>query len=72
MPLYDFRCTVCDEVFEVRASIKEKETGLRPKCPKCHNPETKQVVTAGLVIRGRDGASLAFPACGPDAGPACC
>jgi len=72
MPLYDYRCTVCDEVFEIRASIKEKEAGLRPECPKCYSPQTQQLLTAGLVIRGGDSRSLAFPACGPDAGPGCC
>jgi putative FmdB family regulatory protein len=72
MPLYDYHCEKCDEVFEVRASIAEKQAGLTPVCPKCHNSKTKQVLTAGLVIRGGDGASLPFPACGPNAGPGCC
>ncbi|MCL4465512.1 MAG: zinc ribbon domain-containing protein [Chloroflexi bacterium] len=72
MPLYDYRCTVCGEVFEVRASFKEKEVGLQPACPKCHSPQTQQLLTAGLVIRGGDGGSLGLPACGPDMGPGCC
>lgn len=72
MPFYDFQCAQCEEVFEVRASIKEKEAGLEPECPKCHSKKTQQVITAGLVIRGSDGASLTLPACGPNAGPGCC
>jgi putative FmdB family regulatory protein len=72
MPYYDFECEKCDEVFEIRASIKEKQAGLQPECPKCHSTKTRQMITAGLVIRGSDGASLAFPACGPEAGPGCC
>ena len=72
MPLYDYRCERCDEVFEVRASIKEKEAGLQPECPKCHSPKARQVITAGLVIRRSDGGGLAFPACDPNAGPGCC
>ncbi len=72
MPFYAFQCEECGETFEVRASIKEKEAGLKPECPKCHNKKIRQVITAGLVIRGSDGGSLSLPACGPDAGPGCC
>ncbi len=36
MPLYDFQCEDCDEIFEVRASIREKAARLKPECPKCH------------------------------------
>ena len=72
MPLYDYHCQKCDEVFEIRASINEKEAGLKPQCPECHSQKTRQVITAGLVIRGGDGASLSFPGCGPNAGPGCC
>jgi putative FmdB family regulatory protein len=72
MPFYAFRCEQCDETFEVRASIKEKEAGLTPECPQCQGKKTRQLISAGLVIRGGDGASLALPSCGPDAGPGCC
>lgn len=72
MPFYAFRCEQCDEAFEVRASIKEKEAGLTPECPKCHSQKARQVISAGLVIRGGDGTGLSFPACGPNAGPGCC
>lgn len=71
MPLYDYQCNQCGEIFEVRASIKEKAAGLLPECPRCHNKEIRQVISAVLMIRG-SGASLSFPACGPDAGPGCC
>lgn len=72
MPLYDFECKQCGEVFEILASFKEREAGLEPECPHCNSKETHQVVTAGLVIRGSDGASVSLPGCGPNAGPGCC
>lgn len=72
MPLYDYECNRCHTIIELRASFKEKEAGLEPECPLCHSKETKQVITAGLLIRGSDGASLSLPACGPNAGPGCC
>lgn len=72
MPLYEFRCEMCGEVFDIRASIKEKEAGLKPECPKCRGQKTRQVITAGLRLHGSDGAQLSGPACGPNAGPGCC
>lgn len=72
MPVYSFQCQDCQEVFDVHATFKEKEAGLEPQCPKCQSQQTKQVITAGLFIRGNDGASLSLPACGPSAGPGCC
>ena len=65
MPFYAFQCEQCGEAFDVRASIKEKEAGLKPECPKCHHKKTRQVITAGLVIRGSDEPpSSRFPRAG--------
>jgi putative FmdB family regulatory protein len=72
MPVYVFQCQDCQELFEVRASFKEKEAGLQPLCPQCESLQTLQVITAGLFIRGSNGASISLPACGPTAGPGCC
>lgn len=72
MPLYNFQCEQCSEVFEVRATFEEKEAGLEPECPKCHSQETRQLITAGLVLRGSHGVSFSLPACRPNAGPGCC
>ncbi len=72
MPLYDFRCSRCGDVFEVHASIKEKEAGLLPECPRCHSQETRQLISSVLMIRASGGAAPPFPACGPDDGPGCC
>lgn len=74
MPLYSFRCEDCDTNFEVRASIKEKENGLKPECPQCHGQNVRQEITAGLLVRevGRTGGPMTFAGCGPDAGPGCC
>ncbi len=73
MPLYDYQCQDCQMVFEVRATFKEKEAGLKPECPRCKSKETHQLLTSGLLLRQTgDGASLALPGCGPNAGPGCC
>ncbi len=74
MPLYDYQCHACGEVFEVRATFKQKEEGLHPICPSCESEEAEQVVSAPMVIRlgAGDGGSLAPLACGSIAGPGCC
>ena len=70
MPLYDYKCNQCQNIFEVRASFKEKEAGLQPECPECESPDTQQVITAGLLLFGSGNGGL--PGCGPSAGPGCC
>ena len=72
MPLYEYQCQDCRTVFEVRATFKEKQSGLHPECPQCQSLDTKQVLTAGLLIHAGDGADLSIPGCGPNCGPGCC
>jgi len=72
MPYYDYRCATCGAVFEVQASIKEKQAGLNLECPQCHAREVRQLITAGLVIRSSSGDSQLLSRCGPNAGPGCC
>jgi putative FmdB family regulatory protein len=73
MPFYAFECEQCDEIFDVRATIKEREAGLQPECPNCHDVHVKSLITAGLVVHGSDGGSLsaAGPACGCGSGGCC-
>jgi len=47
MPFYEFQCKDCKTTYDVRASIKEKEAGLHPECPKCHSVHSHQVISAG-------------------------
>ena len=70
MPIYIYHCQVCEENFEIRASIKEKEAGLKPVCPSCASPIVQQVLTAGLLLHG--GKTLVSSSCTPNAGPGCC
>lgn len=75
MPLYDYQCEECGKVFEVRATIRQKEAGLTPECPNCHSEETEALITAGIVILNKAaGGENAVPrfGCGVNAGPNCC
>ncbi|MCC7208359.1 MAG: zinc ribbon domain-containing protein [Anaerolineae bacterium] len=72
MPIYSFRCEQCGTVFEVRASIKEKENGLEPTCPKCQDQHSRQIITAGLLVHESGNSGPSFAGCGPNARPGCC
>ena len=72
MPLYDYQCEQCQVVFEIRATIKEKEIGLEPECPMCQGKQTHQIITAGSILRGGSSSGFSMPGCGPGAGPGCC
>ncbi len=73
MPVYEYQCQHCKAVFEVRATFKEKEAGLKPECPECHRKQARQLLTSGLFLRrSEDGAALDLPMCGPRSGPGCC
>jgi putative FmdB family regulatory protein len=70
MPFYEFECKDCSEVFEVRATIKEKEAGLELVCPKCDSHEVRQMLTAASMLRGTN--EISPSSCGPNTGPGCC
>lgn len=72
--IYDYKCTECGEVFEVWATLAEKEKGLRPQCPKCKCEDTRQMMAAvGLAgSSNSSGNTDVGPMCGPAAGPGCC
>lgn len=48
MPLYDFKCTNCDHVFEEQMKLAElDETCGTTECPECHMPATCTVSNPG-------------------------
>jgi len=70
MPVYDYGCKECGEVFEVRASIKEREAGLVLECPKCGSHDARQRLTLPSVLLG--GMVSPTPGCGPRPSSGCC
>jgi putative FmdB family regulatory protein len=73
MPLYDYQCLHCQTIFEVRASFKEKEAGLKPECSHCHSQDVRQVIAAGLLLQiGEKGAAFNLPNCETNSGSGCC
>ena len=66
MPIYEFRCTKCSQVFEeIFFSIGEKRTVI---CPKCKSGKTKRMMS---VFGGRAGNSPSGGGCGTCSATTC-
>ena len=50
MPIYEFRCLKCGEVFEL-LDLKKEGGGIKMKCPKCKSPNLDKVLSRMSVIR---------------------
>ncbi len=48
MPLYEYRCKVCDHLFEKLQSVKDDE----PPCPNCGGETMRLISASGLRFRG--------------------
>ncbi|MBU1027064.1 MAG: zinc ribbon domain-containing protein [Candidatus Margulisbacteria bacterium] len=49
MPLYDYKCTKCNHIFEVKQRITEKPL---KECPKCGGKVNRLISAAGIVFKG--------------------
>lgn len=43
MPLYEYRCQVCGEVFE--KMVRWSDADRSPACPKCQSPQTHKKIS---------------------------
>jgi putative FmdB family regulatory protein len=69
MPVYEYECQACDEVFEVQQKIADDPLS---NCPKCHGPVKKLMSMSSFQLKGggwyADGySSAANGAKAPDA-----
>jgi len=69
MPMYEYYCQDCNKKFEIKASISEKERGLKVSCPNCGGNKTFQIF--GNFFTFSKG-SPSFGGCGPNPTPGCC
>jgi len=71
--IYVYRCQKCGQYFEVRATLAEKEAGLKPVCPRCQAQRAEQVFTRVGLAFGRGGSTpqtfSGGGCCGPLGGP---
>lgn len=52
MPVYEYRCTECEEEFTVRMTIGEHER-KRPKCPECGSRKIRQIYSSFFAKTGK-------------------
>jgi len=71
MPTYEYFCHNCENKFDIKATISEKEKGLKAKCPSCGSNKTIQIL--GNFFTFSKGSSTGFGgSCGPNPTPGCC
>ena len=49
MPLYDFKCVVCENTFEELISITETDN---PPCPECNSETERQLGLSSFRLKG--------------------
>lgn len=49
MPLYDYKCSQCEHIFEVQQRITEEPLEY---CPKCKGPIKRLISAAGIIFKG--------------------
>ncbi|MFH1577053.1 MAG: zinc ribbon domain-containing protein [Candidatus Margulisiibacteriota bacterium] len=49
MPLYDYKCSKCDHIFEVQQRITEEPL---KHCPKCQGHIKRIISAAGIIFKG--------------------
>ncbi|OIP27273.1 MAG: hypothetical protein CO103_06030 [Chloroflexi bacterium CG_4_9_14_3_um_filter_45_9] len=67
MPTYEYVCLECQEKAEIRATISEKEKGLKVTCPKCGSNNMIQVFGNFMVM-----STSCSLSCRPTDGSTCC
>jgi putative FmdB family regulatory protein len=63
MPRYSYFCKACDDPYDVRLSIEEKESFV-PRCPNCGGGEEQQELYAVFGDGGSAGGCCGGGCCG--------
>ncbi len=68
MPTYEYFCNKCERTFEVFASLKDREKGLRPNCTSCGGDDVRKAISSinlggGLVKAGTSCAPSSCSTC---------
>ncbi len=51
MPIYEYRCTACDTVFE-RLVSSVKAATMTGNCPSCKNEKVEKIISASSIRSG--------------------
>jgi len=77
MPLYEYRCKSCENVFEVRQKFSDEPAS---SCPSCGGEVEKLISQSGFALKGggwygdgySSGSAKPAPPCGSGGGCAGC
>ena len=73
MSTYDYVCQVCFATFEVRVSMSDYSSGMKPRCPECgSNNAIRTFSPIDVVTHGRSGGADGFRSSPPNRGGGCC
>ncbi len=63
MPIYEYRCRKCGEVFEKIMKVNEKGDSL--KCPRCGEKKPEKILSS---FSSKGSSEVASSSCGPTGG----
>lgn len=66
MPIYEYRCEICDETFEVFHKISDEPLG---KCPKCGKKVNRLISQTSFALKGGGWYKDGYAAKGGDTKP---
>lgn len=50
MPIYEFKCLKCNDIFELL--LMNKSQSLKLQCPKCHSEDLERIISAAGYAMG--------------------
>ena len=71
MPTYEYFCQDCEKKFDMKATIQEKEKGLKVNCPECGSNKTVRVF-GNFFTFSKGSETDSGGGCGPNPTPGCC
>lgn len=55
MPIYEFKCSKCEEFFEIITTSSSKDSNDDNKCPRCGSTEFERVLSTTNYAMGNRG-----------------
>ncbi len=61
MPIYEYQCQECEQVFEEIASAKDKDNART--CPACGSKTARRLMSTFAIGKPASGSSVSCPTC---------
>lgn len=72
MPIYEYFCQNCENKFEIKVSVPEKEKGSKVNCLSCGSNKTIQIFGNFFTFSKGKSSNISGSACGSNPFPGCC